>query len=448
MKQIYKDAIKTTLDIAKEKGADACDLILDSGTSFTVKTEDGEISEYKVSGSEVLGIRVIKDQRIGTSYVETFDNDSLNTMVINALNGASYSKQAPHETIELKRDELFDGTCSEHISADEVDPQEMIDLALKLEKDVKSLDDAAKTPPYNGAGQYKSQRIYANSLGTICKESTQMYQCYTSALLDEDQKQSMHFHSNMAYKLKDLDADLCVKKSVEQARGLLDGSAIETGKYSVVFDNNVLDNIFGAFSCMFSAKAALENLNPLKDKKGEKIGSALLTIIDRPHLKEGFSYTAFDGEGNKTQDLTLIENGVLTNFFHNSSTAKELGQKNTFNATRSPKSPLSVGGTHTWINPGSTNNEEMMNGLVFEIVSVQGIHSGADSISGDFSFAASGYLKEDNKIIQSVKNVTISGNFYSMIGNISLIGNEVIANSSGNFFAPKIRFEELSVAGK
>jgi len=447
MKQLHKEVISQALDIAKTKGVDSCDLILDSGKSFSVKTENGEISEYKVSGSEILGIRVIKDQKIGTSYVESFDSDSLAIMVDNALSGAKYSKIAKHEKITNSKEGLLDGTCEDHISDNEVDPQELIDIALKLESDVKAKDKAAKTPPYNGAAEYSSERLYANSNGVLCNERNRVFQSYTSALLEENDKQSMHFYSSLAYKLADLNNDLCVEESIKHARGLINGTAIKTGKYDVVFHNDVLNSIFGAFSTMFSAKTAIENLNPMKDKLAQKVGSELLTIIDRPRLKTGFAYTAFDAEGHETKDLILMNKGILSNFFHNSATAKELGHENTFNATRSAKSPLSVGSTHKCIEAGTTSDTNVMNGSVFEIVSVQGIHSGADAISGDFSFAALGYLKNNNEIVQSVKNVTISGNFYQMLNQVSVVGDKVTANSGGTFFSPKIKFSELSVAG-
>jgi PmbA protein len=448
MKALHKATIEKALEIAKNKGADACDLILDSGSSLSVKTEAGEISEYKVSGSEILGIRVIKDKKIGTSYVEAFDDQSLEIMVNNALEGAKFSKEAPFETIELSRTEVFDGTCEEHNNQNEVDAQSIIDIALKLEKAVQAKDKAAKVPPYNGAGEHAGQRIYANSNGTICMEQSRGFSCYTSALLDENDKQSMHYYSSQAFDFKNLDTDICVNESIDHARGLLNGDAIETGKYDIIFETDVLNSMFGAFSRMFSAKAAIENLNPLKDKLNQKVGSDLLTITDKPKLKEGHYYTSFDAEGYETKDLVLMDKGVLANFFHNSATAKELKMENTFNAIRSAKSPLSVGGTHTCISAGTTGESEIMNGKVFEIVSVQGIHSGADPISGNYSFGASGYLKENGKLIQAVKNVTISGNFYEMLDGISMVGDKVLASSHGNFFSPKIRFKDLSVAGK
>ena len=75
------------------------------------------------------------------------------------------------------------------------------------------------------------------------------------------------------------------------------------------------------------------------------------------------------------------------------------------------------------------------------------MYSGSDAISGDFSFAASGYLVENGKRTRSVKGVTVSGNYYQVIKEISNIGHLVHSNTSATFFSPKIRFSKLSVAG-
>ena len=58
-----KTTIDKVMDMAKAKGAEA-DCILDKSDLLSLKAEEGELSEYKVSGSQVLGIRVIKMEKL------------------------------------------------------------------------------------------------------------------------------------------------------------------------------------------------------------------------------------------------------------------------------------------------------------------------------------------------------------------------------------------------
>lgn len=90
----------------------------------------------------------------------------------------------------------------------------------------------------------------------------------------------------------------------------------------------------------------------------------------------------------------------------------------------------------------------MTEGTYLEIIDVMGIGPGSDDVSGDFSFGASGYLCKGGKRIQSVKGITIAGNFNRLLSGISRMGTELKHNDSRNMFAPLIRFSDLSVAGK
>ena len=76
-----------------------------------------------------------------------------------------------------------------------------------------------------------------------------------------------------------------------------------------------------------------------------------------------------------------------------------------------------------------------------------GLGSAEGSISGEFSFGASGYLCKDGKRIQPVKEITVAGNFNKLLFDISRMGSELKKNSSSNLFSPLIRFSELYVAG-
>ncbi|MEC8820033.1 MAG: DNA gyrase modulator, partial [Pseudomonadota bacterium] len=55
------------IDLVRAAGAMG-DLIVDQGESLSLKASEGELEEYKVSSSQILGLRVIKDGKVGTAY--------------------------------------------------------------------------------------------------------------------------------------------------------------------------------------------------------------------------------------------------------------------------------------------------------------------------------------------------------------------------------------------
>ena len=88
---------------------------------------------------------------------------------------------------------------------------------------------------------------------------------------------------------------------------------------------------------------------------------------------------------------------------------------------------------------------EMGRGLV--IISVQGTHSGANPVSGDFSLSAYGYLMENGKVVRPVDQITIAGNFFAMLSDVVAVGND-IDFGTGTIGSPSLSIGALAVAGK
>lgn len=446
MKQEFRDIVEKTIEIARKNGADQADVILNTGSSFSISAQKKEIDKYKLSGSSVVGIRAIKDNKVGISYSEAMDDGALELAAKTAIDNAKNSDVNEFETISIKSDE--DLISKNKYEKDNSTTQEKIDFCLKLESEVYKRDSRIQSVPYNGFSEGESETYYMNSLGTFGYDSEFNMSCYTSALIHEGDLNSMHYHGVMGSKLKDLDLDACVNESLEHASNWLKAQPVKTGSYDVIFTPEEFVDVFYCFSNMFSAKAAWDKVNPFAEKLNKSVAFSELSIIDVPNYKDAFFTYEFDSEGVKRNDLTLIENGVLKNFYHNTSTANYFKTQTTGHASRGPKSSLGVGGTNKLIQAGSTSGSDIKSGEYLEIHALQGLHSGANSISGEFSFGASGYLCRDGKRIQPVKGITIAGNYHHMLMNIKAIGDVIHSNTRQSFFAPMIRFGGLSVAGK
>lgn len=446
MKQEYKNVLEKTIDLAKKSGAQEADVILNTGTSFSLSAQNGEIDKYKLSGSSVIGIRSIKDNKIGISYSESMDDDALELAAKTAVDNAKNSDVNEYESISIKSD--GDLISESKYKKEEVSTQEKIDFCLKLESEVKARDSRVQAVPYNGFSEGESATYYLNSLGTFGYDSEFNMSCYTSALIHEGNKNSMHYHGVMGSNLKSLDLDACVDESLEHASQWLNAEAVKTGQYDIIFTPETFVDVFYCFGNIFSAKAAWDKVNPFSEKLNKEVAHRELSIVDVPNYADAFFNYEFDSEGVKRKDLNLIENGVLSNFYHNTSTAKYFKTQTTGHASRGPRSSLGVGGTNMLIKAGKSSESSTRSGEYLEIHSLQGLHSGANSISGEFSFGASGYLCKDGQRVAPVKGITVAGNYHQMLMKIKAIGDVIHSNTNKSFFAPTIRFESLAVAGK
>ncbi|MDD0852903.1 TldD/PmbA family protein [Halobacteriovorax sp. GB3] len=440
-----KIILQKVIDLIKKNKATG-DVIFDQGKSLSFKAHDGELEKYEVSSSAVIGVRIIKNERVGTSFSEAIDDDSLEIMVKQAIDYASFSKEDPHQKIICEKSEKHENNpaCN---SKETIDAEQMIEMCLKLESLPKKRDSRVKSSPYNGLSEGSSTWFYMNTNGAFRSESSRYFSATSSVLMQEEGKNTSFYEGSVKRNFSDLDIDHLVDESIFHASEFLKGEQVETGKYNIVFSPRTFSSFFGVFSNIFSAESTIEGKNPLFEKLGEQIAHPELSLIDRPHFERGFNNQSFDSEGMETSDTELIKNGQYCGLLQNSKTASELKMKNTHNAARSARGSLNVSFSNKVFNLGSTKEEEINQMDHLEIVEIQGLHSGANSISGEFSFPISGYLYRNGKKEKVVKGVTLSGNFFKALNDITHVGDKLHSNSMGTVFMPKIVFSNLSIAG-
>ena len=421
------------------------DLIVDEGETLSLKARDGALEEYKVSSSRIFGLRVIRDGHVGTAYCEAVDAGSLDSMVNQALNNASFGKVEPHENILPNADHLETDDallCPQ----DQVAIEQKIEAALEIERELTAKD-KIKNVPYNGVQDITSQRRIFSSAGLNASTRSRVCAAYAYALAEDGDKNAMQGSSQVSRLFTDLQPSGVIDKTWDKCIGLLDGKPVASKHYDVIFDTECQVSAFGVFTMMFSAKAAKDGINPMRDKVGEAIADSRLTIYDHPLNTDGFGYHLFDAEGTATRKLALVEAGCLQTLIHNSATASYFDTETTGHASRGPRSTLGVSLHQVEIAKGSTDTATLHSGEYLELTDLTGLHSGANPISGDFSFGASGYLCKDGERIQAVRGITVAGNFYEMLNKIAMIGDRLHWNEGRSALMPGIRFSDIAISG-
>ncbi len=432
------------LDQVMSAGATG-DLIIDEGETLSLKARDGGLEEYKVSSSRIFGLRVIKDGHIGTAYSEAVDADALSSMVGQALNNASFGKVEAHENIlpysdHLKTDDAL--LCPQ----EQVSIEQKIEMALEIERELTAKD-KVKNVPYNGVQDITSQRQIFSSAGLNALTRSRMCASYAYALAEDGEKNVMQGTSQVSRLFSGLNASTVIDKTYEKCIGLLDGKPVPSKHYDVIFDKECQASAFAVFAMMFSGKAAKDGINPMRDKIGSVIADSRLTIYDHPLNVDGFGYHLFDAEGTATEKSELVVEGCLQTLIHNSATASYFDTGTTGHASRGPRSTLGVNLHQVEIAKGSEDLSTLHSDEYLELTDLTGLHSGANAISGNFSFGASGYLCKDGERIQAVRGITVAGNFYEMLNKISMIGNQQNWNEGRSVLMPSIRFSDVAISG-
>lgn len=424
--------------------ADSCDVIMTGGESLSLSSTDGKLEKYKIAKTSIIGIRVIKNQRVGLAYSESESKDAISFAIKSAIENSEYSDVNEYEEIKYKSENDFIG--KKPTVVDNSTMEEKIEFAIKLETEVKKRDKRVTAAPYNGISFSNSNEFYLNSLGTYTETYNNSVSASTSALLKSGDSTSMHYTGMMAKTLSNLNINQGIDECLEHAINWLEAKPIPSGNYDVIFTADVLSQFLYSFSNYLSAKQAMEKKNPWATKLNQQVASEHFTMIDTPQYKDALTHFHVDSEGIQMKDLTLIENGILKSFYHNSATAKFFNTKNTGHAARGAKSSLGITSTNWLIKPGKNSASDMTEGTYLEIIDTMGIGRGSN-LSGDFSFGVSGYLCKNGVRVQPVKEVTIAGNFNNVLANPRM-GTTLESNYTQGFFSPKIRFNNLYIAGK
>ena len=436
-------------DKAKEVGFDECEVYYVDKESLSIGVYKGEVEKYSLNNSYGLSFRGKINDKMGYSYTEILDENAIDMLVRSAKESALSIESEDIQFI-YEGDKEYKDVSSYYTALENIGADKLINIALGMEKATKELSD--KVTSFGGCAVSYSSGSYGiiNTKGLNLKNKSNILTAYVVPILTIENKMYDGFGYVVAKSLEEVDVKRIAKQGIEEALSKVNGKSVESGNYPIVIKNEAMVSLLSTFAGVFSADAAQKGLSLLKDKEGEIIANSNVSLVDDPHLKDGLATVGFDDEGVATKKTYLIKDGKLETFLHNLKTANKAGVKSTGNGFKgSYASPISVSPTNFYIEPGDKTFDQIISsidrGLI--ICDFAGLHSGANSITGDFSLAAKGFYIENGKKSFPVEQITIAGNFFDMLKNIEEIGSDLLFPMS-SVGSPSVRVNGLSVAGE
>ncbi|MCL2363632.1 MAG: TldD/PmbA family protein [Defluviitaleaceae bacterium] len=437
---------------AQAKGFTDYELFQSGGTSFSVRVFDGEIQEYKNAASEGIGFRGTYNGKMGYAASELMALEVIDQMLDNAAANATIIED---ETVEI----LYPGDASySEVNAynpalDEVDAGQKITWALEMEAYAKSLDPRVKMADFCTVTNSNAAMSIANSHGLDLTRKSNVAMAYVIARVEENgvMKSGQAWWAGRDF--ADFDYKKIADDAVKKALSYLGATSIESCEVPIVFDNETTRDFFGVFTSIFMAENGQKGFSLLnKDKLGETIAAPHVTLRDDGICTDSLGSMAFDAEGVATQQKAIIENGVLTSLLYNLKSAAKDGVKSTGNAAKQGHGgAITTSTTNFYLQPSDKSFDDLLAGIErgVLITEMAGLHSGANAVSGDFSFSAEGFLIENGKLIQPLEQITVAGNFYELLKNIDAVGNDLRFRSmgGGGMGMPSIKVNGLKISG-
>ncbi len=446
----YKDLLNKLIEKGQEK-MDEVEAFLVKNKQLDIEIYKGEIDKYSLAESGGLSFRGSSQGKMGYSYTERLEESALDSLVYEALENSKYIEGSDDEII-FSGSESYEEINHYDDSLNQVPTQDKLNFLINLEKEAYSLDERVFAVNACAYQEFEGERYLVNSKGLDLHDKSNGGAAYISVVVKDNEDTKTGISYRIFYDFSSLDYKEIAKEAVDRATSMLGASNIKSGNYPIIIENTTFANLLSAFTPIFSSDNVQKGLSLLKGKLGEEIASPLLTIVDDPFLKGGFASRNFDDEGTASTFKTIVDNGKLVSFAYNWKTANREGVASTGHASRSYKGPISIAPTNLYVVNGDLDLDEMMaladKGLL--INNLEGLHSGLNPVSGDFSLSASGYEIKDGKKARPVNQITIAGNLYEVFKNIVAVGNDLKFGlpSNGYIGSPSILVKSLAVSGE
>lgn len=429
----------------------ACEACTGDSSSFEVQVKNGEIFQYNVSDGGGLGFRVLANGKVGYASTQILDEAAIDLLVDGALENAALVESKDRQFI-FPGSEKYPELTLFNPALEDLDAAAKIDMAKKLEKLTLQQDERIAQVEDCAVFSERAATALVNSEGLDVSSEGNLLGGYVAAVAREGEKVNTGFKLFFTMNPEEIDLEKVAREAAQEALSGLDAAPVPSGAYRVLLRRDVAATLLSTFSGVFSADNAQRGLSRLKGKEGETVAAACVTIMDDPHRAGSASSTPFDGEGVATAVKAVVEGGRLNTLLHNLKTAHKQGVQTTANASRPGyAAPVGVAPTNFYFKPTDASFEAMLEALGdgLLITDMQGMHAGANPITGDFSLAAKGFRVRGGKIAEAVAQITVAGNFYELLEGIEAVGGDLdfLAPGGSCFGSPSLIVGKISVAG-
>jgi PmbA protein len=396
-------------------------------TETTVRAYEGEVEALSSARTRGVGLRVIAGGRVGYAYSADPSAEALARTLDSARSNATVTSADEANVLPAGGEledlpELYDPAFAA------VPTSSKVEIALRLEA-------AARGAP--GPVKGVDSARYGDQVVTVAIASTSgvrgaYRRCdayvMVEVLAEADDATTSAYAIDLARLPGDVDVERAAREAAARAVRLLGGRKPPSGRMPILLDPYATASLLGVLAGALSAEAVQKGRSLFAGKRGERVGSERVTLVDDGRRPGAPGTRPWDAEGTPTGRTVLLTAGVLDGYLHNAYTAAKDATHSTGNASRAGfKSPPGVAPTNLYLAPGPLSPQELLGraGTGFYCQQVLGVHSGANPISGDISVGAAGLLVRDGAFAEPVREATIAGTIPGMLAGLVEVGADL-----------------------
>jgi PmbA protein len=440
------DLLHDLIARAKRAGADAADVILVRSESLSHARRLGKLEKLERSESRDLGLRVFIGKR--QAIVATTDT-APKTLDEIAQRAVAMAKVVPEDPFcgLADPDQIFTGVPLDLDLNDPGEPstERMIRMAQAAEDAAMAVKGVSNSEGAE-AGWGRTSVALAASNGFSGGYAVSRHSLSVSVLAGEGTGMERDYDFSSTVHASDLDdATKLGTNAGERAVKRLNPRKVSTTSVPIVYDRRIAGGLVGHLSGAINGASITRGTSFLKDQMGKAVFARGITIVDDPHRKRGLRSKPFDGEGLANTRRNVIEDGVLTTWFLDLRSARQLKLQSTGHAARGVGGPPGAAPSNLYLQAGDKTPAELMADIKEGFFVTELMGSGVNGVTGDYSRGATGFWIENGQPAYPVSEVTIAGNLKDMFPRITPASDLRFQYGTD---APSVRVDGMTVAGK
>ena len=433
------------------------DLLTSLGVQGEAYLEDSRRTKISVSGGKVetleerrdfgLGLRVFVSGGAGFSFTTDLGHESVKSTITMAREIAEH--MGPDPAWRLSEPVPIDPLPfpNEDGAADSTDISRRTEIAAAMERQARATDPRVEKIRESAYRDAWGQVWIANTAGLSATHSYSRSVGYLEVTASEGGTPQVGFHAEFGLGPDDLDPVEIGRAAARKALDKLGAEPARTGRVPAVLGREVVAGLLEALSPAFSAGRVIKKTSILAGRQDDRLASKVVHLVDDPRLPGGFGSTPADGEGLCTHRVSLIEEGRLVGYLHDTFSAAKMHGASGNSVRTSYRIRPRIGPMNLLLLPGDDPLEALLEraGDGVYVTEVLGLHT-VDPISGDFSLGAAGRRIEKGRLGGPLDRMALSGNMLELLGAVEVVGSDLELFPGGGG-APSVLLRELSVAG-
>jgi len=433
------------IERAVRAGADAADAIYIGESSTGLQVRLGALEDVERSEGEEIGLRLFIGRRSASVSSSDLSDEAMAALTERA---AAMAREAPEDAYAgLAPEELLMKGAGPDVEGDDgrdPPPTELKEQALAMEAAARAVEGVTNS---EGAGVSAGRSVIAlaTSHGFCRGYASSGYSAGVSVIAGAGADMQRDHASHHVRHYPDLDdAEALGRLAGERAVARLGPARLPSGPMPVVFDPRVGATLIGHLIAAMAGAAIARKTSFLLGREGKAVFGPGITIRDDPHRRRGLRSKPFDGEGLPTRPRDLVADGLLTGWLLDSASARQLGLEPTGHATRGTGGAPGANASNVHMEPGTVSKAELIADIGRGVFVTELIGQGVNSVTGDYSRGASGFIIENGEIGPPVAEITIAGNLVDMFRAL-VPADDLEHRRAVN--VPTLRIEGMIVAG-